>query len=191
MASGLLRWVRPGWRFFRTAAVAALAAWVFLAYVAQMYRIHGSSMSPTLHSGERVLVNKLGARLSLIGRGDVVVFRDPSDSETVMVKRVVGVPGDTVRFLGDDVEVLPGPGEDRSIATIAPVANASGADAPGPSEGPGPVSVLLEPGRYFVIGDNRGGSSDSRHWGAISKEVIIGEAVLRIFPWRRLGLVRP
>lgn len=191
MASRLFRWLGPGWRFLRTAAFAALAAYLFLAHVAQMYRIHGSSMAPTLQSGERVLVNKLGTRLSLITRGDVVVFRDPTDPETVMVKRVIGIPGDTVRFLADDVEVLPGPGGDRSLTTVAPVAEASAADAPVPPAGPGAVSVLLRAGDYFVIGDNRSGSSDSRHWGAISEDAIIGEAVLRIFPWGRIGSVNP
>lgn len=183
---------RPLLRFARTAAIAAAAAWVVMAYGAQVYRIHGSSMAPTLRSGERVLVNKLGVRLAPINRDEVVLFRDPSDAGTVMVKRVIGVPGDTVRFRGNEVQVLPGPDAEHSFReVVTPVANAAGTGGPPAIEGPGAGSITLEAGEYFVLGDNRGGSSDSRHRGAISRDAIIGEAVLRMFPWRRIGLVSP
>ena len=189
VAKGMLR---PAWRFVRTAMIAAAVAWVVMAYGAQVYRIQGSSMAPTLRSGERVLVNKLGVGFSRVARDDVVLFRDPSDEDTVMVKRVIGVPGDTVRFLGNDVRVLPGSdagGPFRDVMT--PVANAAGSGGPGTVDGPGSVSIALESGDYFVLGDNRGGSSDSRHWGAIPRDAIIGEAVFRVFPWRRIGFVTP
>lgn len=179
-------------RFARTAAVAAAVAWVLMAYGAQVYRIQGSSMAPTLRSGERVLVNKLRIRLGPIGRDDVVLFRDPSDEGTVMVKRVIGVPGDTVRFLGNDVQVLPGSEADLSFQdVVTPVANAAGSGGPAAAGGPGAASIALEADQYFVLGDNRNGSSDSRHWGAIPKDAIIGEAVFRMFPWRRIGFVAP
>ena len=184
--------LRPRWRFLRTAAIAGATAWVFLAYGAQVYRIQGSSMTPTLRSGERVLVNKLGVRLSSVAREDVVLFHDPSDRNTVMVKRVIGVPGDTVRFSGNHVQVFPGSGGASALReAMTPVANASGAEAPLAMDAPGAVSVALEAGDYFVLGDNRSGSSDSRHWGAVSRDAIIGEAVFRVFPWRRFGLVTP
>lgn len=179
-------------RFARTAAIAAAAAWGLMAYGAQVYRIQGSSMAPTLRSGERVLVNKLRMRLAPIGRDDVVLFRDPSDKDTVMVKRVIGVPGDTVRFTGDQVQVLPGAGRGLSFQeVVTPVANAAGEQSPPALEGPGAGSITLEAGQYFVLGDNRGGSSDSRHWGAVSRDAIIGEAVFRMFPWGRIGFVSP
>ena len=184
--------LRPILRFTRTAAIAAAVAWVVMAYGAQVYRIQGSSMAPTLDSGERVLVNKVGMRLASITRDDVVLFRDPSNEDTVMVKRVVGVPGDTVRFLGDEVEVLPGSGASRPLQeVVTPVANAAGSGDPPALGGPGSVSITLAAGEYFVLGDNRSGSSDSRHWGAVSRDAILGEAVFRVFPWRRIGFVTP
>ncbi len=187
-------------RFARTAAIAAAVAWVVMAHGAQVYRIQGSSMAPTLRSGERVLVNKVGMRLAAIRRDDVVLFRDPSNEDTVMVKRVVGVPGDTVRFRGNEVQVLPGYGASRPLhEVVTPVANAAGGGGPlgaggsGPdaADGPGSVSMTLGAGEYFVLGDNRSGSSDSRHWGAVSRDAILGEAALRVFPWRRIGFVTP
>ena len=186
------RFLRPALRFLRTAAVAAAAAWVLMAHGAQVYRIQGSSMAPTLRSGERVLVNKVGMRLASIARDDVVLFRDPSNADTVMVKRVIGVPGDTVRFLGNEVQVLAGSGTGgRLHDVVTPVANAAGSADPGAIGGPGSVSTTLAAGEYFVIGDNRSGSSDSRHWGAVSRDDILGEAVFRVFPWRRIGFVTP
>ena len=184
--------LRPLLRFARTAAIAAVVAWVVMAHGAQVYRIQGSSMAPTLRSGERVLVNKVGMRLASITRDDVVLFRDPSDEDTVMVKRVIGVPGDTVRFLGDEVQVLAGSGTSRLLHDVmTPVANAAGSGGPLAGGGPGSVSLTLAAGEYFVLGDNRSGSSDSRHWGAVSREAILGEAVFRVFPWRRIGFVTP
>ena len=186
------RFLRPALRFLRTAAITAAAAWVLMAHGAQVYRIQGSSMAPTLRSGERVLVNKVGMRLASIARDDVVLFRDPSSADTVMVKRVIGVPGDTVRFLGDEVQVLAGSGTGgRLHDVVTPVANAAGSADPGAIGGPGSVSTTLAAGEYFVIGDNRSGSSDSRHWGAVSRDDILGEAVFRVFPWRRVGFVTP
>lgn len=186
-----LRFLRPALRFLRTAALAAAVAWVLLAYGAQVYRIQGSSMAPALRSGERLLVNKVGARFAMIDRGDVIVFDDPKDSGTVMVKRVVGVPGDTVRYRGDDVQVLAAPGTAGSLrAAVAPVASAAGT-TPEPLEGSGAVSVVLDAGEFFVLGDNRSGSRDSRHWGALRQEAIIGEAAIRVSPWGRIGRVDP
>ena len=187
-----LRVFRPILRFVRTAAIAAAAAWVVMAYGAQVYRIQGSSMAPTLRSGERVLVNKLGVRLAVIARDDIVLFRDPVNDDTVMVKRVIGVPGDTVRFDGNEVQVVPGSGPAHSFPEVlTPVASAAAGGGPGTLGGPGAATLTLETDDYFVLGDNRTGSSDSRHWGAIPREAIIGEAVLRVFPWRRIGLVTP
>ncbi len=184
--------LRPVLGFLRTAAIAAAGAWIVMAYGAQVYRIQGSSMAPTLRSGERVVVNKLSLRVTSIARDDVLLFRDPSDEGTVMVKRVIGVPGDTVQFRGNDVQVLPASDTGMSLSeVVTPVANAAGAGGPTTFDGPGTVSVVLAPGDYFVLGDNRGASSDSRHWGAISGDDVIGEAVFRIFPWRRIGPVTP
>lgn len=178
--------------FLRNAAIAAGVAWIVMAHGAQVYRIQGSSMAPTLRSGERVLVNKIGARLASLTRDDIVLFRDPTNQDTVMVKRVIGVPGDTVRFLGNTVQVLPGSDPSRSfLDVVTPIASAAGIADPVPIEGAGAVSIALQADEHFVLGDNRGGSSDSRHWGAVARDAIIGQAVLRVYPWSRIGWVAP
>lgn len=192
---------RLGWRLLRTAALSFAAAWAILAYGAQLYRVEGASMIPALRSGERVLVNKIGPRLLGIGRGDVVVFRDPRNPETTMVKRIVGLPGDTIRFRGDEVAVLPSAGERSEGAS--PLAGAPAADGCGgppranlssrselvPPESPAAVSVAVGNRQYFALGDNRAHSSDSRHWGLLPQEAIIGRAALVVSPVRRMGLL--
>ena len=181
-------------RAIRAAALSAAAGWLVLAYGAQTFRIQGASMAPALRSGERVLVNKIGVRLGGIGRGDVVVFHDPADSGIVMVKRIVAVPGDTVRFRGDAVSVAPAPGED---------ARESPAARPGPrsveardiggalSAGLDGISITVDAGHYFALGDNRRQSTDSRHWGLVPRDAIFGRVVARVFPPGRISWVEP
>ena len=152
-------------RLLRSAAVGAGVGWVVFSYVAQVFRIEGESMSPSLRPGERVVVDKLGFRLGTIERGDVLVFRLPGDEQATMVKRVVGLPGETVQFEGNEITVMPS----------APM-------------GPEARSVFVEDGHFFVAGDNRPRSSDSRRFGLLAEDAVIGRAVFRVAP---PGRIRP
>jgi signal peptidase I len=161
----------------RFGAVTALV----LTFVAQPMRVEGTSMLPNLHDGERIVVNKFlypldgwpSERLSLgrpARRGDVVVLYYPNEPSTRYVKRVIGVPGDTVRIDGGRVYVN---GEPIAEPYLSPR-----------------YTRLAEPMRetrvrehhYFVMGDNRDNSSDSRAWGLVPERYIIGKAVLRFWP---------
>ncbi len=147
-------------------------------------------MEPALRPGERVLVEKIGTRLGRIGRGEVVVFENPRNPETILVKRVFGVPGDTVRFVGERVLVAPGTrrgdGQPGGAAAGFPeIASARGAAREVPRKAP----IRVEEGTLFVLGDNRGASSDSRHWGLLPREAVIGRVVARISPGSRIGIV--
>ena len=168
------RWL-PAWtgsalRLARTALCAGAVAWALLTFVGQVFRIQGASMAPALRSGERVLVDKLSMRFAPPRRGDVVVFRDPGASGVVLVKRILALPGETVRYSGDQVLVV----ADDPCARL---------------DGPGVVERTLGPDEYFALGDNRGRSSDSRQWGPLPAATIMGRVRWRVYPPRRFGPV--
>lgn len=153
----------------------ALAA-LLITFVAQSYMVQGASMLPTLREGERVLVDKVTYRLRDPVRGEVVVFRYPSDVSRKFIKRVIGVPGDVVEVRDWLVYVNGEPLHEEYIL--------------GPTyEAFGPVEVLE--GTLFVMGDNRNHSEDSRHTtvGLVPRSLLVGRAVLTYWPPGQMGLL--
>lgn len=196
-AAGLgRRFVRAALRFAATGAAAAVLAWVVMAYLVQTFRIVGGSMEPALRAGERVLVLKVGRPAA---RGEVVVFRDPLRGRNRLVKRVVGVPGDRVR--SRDGEVLrmafvdgasrggPFGAEGTAAAAERPSAAAASPDPAGLTPAELARSEVISDAHYFVLGDNRARSRDSRHWGPLPVESVVGRAVLRVWPPDRFGRI--
>ncbi len=150
-------------------------------FVVQTYYIPSGSMIPTLQIGDRILVDKLSYHLHAVHRGDIVVFRRPPGeidlSVQDLVKRVIGLPGETIAS-GPHAEVIID-GKPISQPWLTPSARLD----PGP-----PISPQkLGPDQYFVMGDNRGDSSDSRVFGPISGSLIVGRAVMRFWPLSRIG----
>lgn len=140
----------------------------------QNYRIEGQSMEPNFHHGQYLLVNKIAYRLGEYQRGDVIVFHYPNDPSQDYIKRVIGLPGDTVEIQEGDV-LVNGLEVDEPYSQI-PIAR----DIP-------PQTVA--PGFLYVLGDNRPSSSDTRTWGQLSQEFVIGKAWLAIWPVDTAGLV--
>jgi len=142
--------------------------------VSARVRVDGFSMVPTLQNGEYVLVNRLAYRNSLPERGDIIVFESPQVSDLDLIKRVIGLPGDTVRISGGKVwvndQVL-----DEPYIAAAPVYN-NAWDVP--------------EGNLFVLGDNRNDSSDSHAWGFLPIENVIGKAILIYWPIPEWNLIR-
>jgi signal peptidase I len=166
--------------------VALLAALLLRLFVVQTYFIPSLSMAPTLQVGDRIVVNKLSYDFHGVDRGDIVVFARPADEHCGgpvvpdLVKRVIGLPGETISLSGTGHVMING-------ATLPETwfpPSERGRTYPGPS---GPTYNLSRPykvpaGRYFVMGDNRGNSCDSRYWGPIAKSSIVGKVDLRIWP---------
>lgn len=153
----------------------ALLIFVGIRLVVQNFKIEGSSMEPTLHNGQRLLVNRLAyLGLSEPQRGDIIVFRAWGQDEDY-IKRVVGVPGDEIEVAGDRVVVNGSPLDEPYIQNH-------------PTHG-GPGRVVLGAGTYYVLGDNRDNSSDSRLHGPLASERIVGKAWLTYWPIRDLGFV--
>ncbi len=189
-------------------AVALGIALVVQAFVVKPYRIPSGSMEPTLAIGERVIVNRIGNRFAAPGVGDIVVFHPPHGADTNecgnagqgpfydgpqsrvpcdrptatrssqnFIKRVVGLPGD--RIAVRDGHVVRNGVEQRE-----PFINPCGA---GPDCNLGTITVPA--GHYFMMGDNRGASDDSRYWGPVPRAWIIGDAFVSYWPPKHVGLL--
>ena len=168
---------QPGaltWRDIVETAVLTLAVSIAVHAGVQSRQVEGSSMEPTLHTDERVLVNKL-AYLSFgqPERGDVVVFHAWSQQED-FIKRVIGLPGDTVEIKDNRVFVNEAPLDEPYL------------DQPTSGQ-EGPVCVGTD--EVFVMGDNRGNSSDSRLYGPLPRAQIVGKAWLRYWPFGLAGAI--
>jgi signal peptidase I len=145
-------------------------------YVVGTYYIPSASMEPTLMVGDRILVNKVSYHLHDVHRGDIVVFgRPPGEAATQikdLVKRVIGLPGETISS-GPDGQVLV---DGQPISQ--PWLTAGARTNPGPAI----VRQTIPHGEYFVMGDNRGNSEDSRFFGPIPRSIVVGHVVLRFWP---------
>lgn len=149
-------------------------------YVAQPFIVSGASMEETFAHGEYLIVDQLSYRFDEPERGDVVIFKYPEDPSKYFIKRIIGLPGDTVRIAGDTVTIT-NPLYPEGITLEEPYVDHMRDSAP--------FSQTLGDAEYFVMGDNRDASSDSRIWGTLPRENIVGRAYLRLFPFSRAALL--
>lgn len=147
-------------------------------YVAQPFVVSGASMEPTFVDGEYLIVDELSYRLQSPKRFDVIIFRYPKDPSQFFIKRIIGLPGETVRIEGADVSITTT--EENYLELSEPYILHEG--------NRGRLTMILEAGEYFVMGDNRPESSDSRVWGVLPRENIIGRAFVRLLPLEDLQL---
>jgi signal peptidase I len=158
----LLAWIK-------TLVSAAVYAVLIVTFGFQVARVEGQSMAPTLEDQDRLIVNKLVYRIGEPRRGDIVMLYYPLNPEKSFVKRVIAEEGDTVRIVDGRVYVNDIPLKDDYVAS-----DYRSHDDWGPQ--------VINEGYYFVMGDHRNNSSDSRHWGMVPKKYIIGKVQLRWWP---------
>lgn len=152
----------------------AVILFLIVNFTTGRFKVRGYSMEPTLYDGQYLIVSKVIYRIHPPERGDIIVFHPPNGDSDDYIKRVVGLPGETVE-VRDGVAWIDGvPLEEPYIASAAG------------NSGP----RTLGEGQYFVLGDNRANSSDSRTWGVLPQEDIIGKAWLCYWPPERWGLVK-
>jgi signal peptidase I len=171
---GALSWVRD-------LAFSILVAVVLIVFIYQPVKVEGTSMEPGLSDNERIFINKFTYRLNLgdIQRGDTVVFWYPRDTTKSYIKRVIGLPGDRVRIVDGQVYVNGSALNELYVAE-------SFRDS---STWSGGEEVVVPPGDYFVLGDHRNSSSDSRAWGYVPRDNIYGKAVFVYWPLDKMGRV--
>jgi signal peptidase I len=161
-------------------------------FIAQPFEVEQESMVPTIVEHEYILIDKISPRFSDYDRGDIVVFQPPKGYEqggVPFIKRVIGLPGDKVSLENGRVFVTPSGGS--AVPLSEPyVVNVDGHTAPTvPRDAEGTAEWTVPDDEYFVMGDNRPESQDSRFFGPISRNSIVGRAWLRYFPLNRLAIM--
>jgi signal peptidase I len=162
--------------------VAVLVAVVVRTFVAQTFYVPSTSMYPTLKAGDRIVVDKLAFDLHSIERGNIVVFRRPPRESAAcggplvpdLVKRVIGLPGETISARGGQVYIT---GKELAEPWLPKVSSTYTANF-------GPVKIAAN--HYFMMGDNRVASCDSRMWGTVPRSYIVGKVDLIIWPLSRI-----
>jgi signal peptidase I len=157
--------------------VAALIVVPLRLFVAQPFIVSGASMVPTFQNGQYLIVDELSYHFAAPQRGDVIVFRYPKDPSQFFIKRIVGLPGETVRIQGGTIYIQTA--SDTTELNEPYVKNIGNG---------GDQTVTLDSSDYFVMGDNRPESSDSRSWGVLPRGNIIGRAFLRLLPVSSIGI---
>lgn len=152
-------------------------ALVIILFVYQPVKVEGSSMEPGLEDQERIFINKLVYRLETIERGDIVVFRYPRDHRKSFIKRVIGLPGDRVKIVEGHVYL-------NGELLSEPYVPEDYFDSRSYEE------KVVRPDTYFVMGDHRSMSNDSRDFGLVPRANIYGKAVFGYWPMEKLGTVR-
>ena len=163
--------------WLRDLTVSVLIAVVVILFLYQPVRVEGTSMMPSLDDQERIFVNKYVYRLESIQRGDVVVFRYPRDPSKSFIKRVIALAGDRIRIESGEVFV-------NGEALEEDYVPAAYADQRSYGE------IVIPPNSYFVLGDHRTMSNDSRDFGPVNVGFIYGKAVFGYWPVDKMGRVR-
>lgn len=142
-------------------------------FIAQPFIVSGASMEETFYSGEYLIIDQASYHLQSPKRGDVVVFRYPRDPSKFFIKRVIGIPGDTITITGNTVRISNAQNPQGFTLDETYIKSMErGID----------LTAQLNEQEYFVMGDNRDQSSDSRTWGILEQDKIVGRAFLRLFP---------
>jgi len=170
-----------GWLFIWDLVKVVVIALVIIIpiryYVIQPFIVSGSSMEPTFENGQYLIVNELDYHISNPQRGDVIVFKYPKNTSEYFIKRVIGLPGEKVLIQNGKVIIYntANPNGFTLNETYLPAGLYTEATTDQP--------ITLGPDEYFVLGDNRPASSDSRFWGDVPSNDIVGKVVLRAYPF--------
>lgn len=169
------------WDLVKVVVIALVVIIPIRYYVIQPFIVSGSSMEPTFQNGQYLIVNELDYHLHAPQRGDVIVFKYPLNTSEYFIKRVIGLPGEKVLISNGKVMIYNSANPQGFILDESYLPNGLYTEATSNQ----PVS--LGEGEYFALGDNRPASSDSRYWGDVPANDIVGKVVLRAYPFNQFG----
>jgi signal peptidase I len=158
---------------FKFALLAFVIVVPFRIYIAQPFIVSGASMSPTFETGEYLIVDQLSYRFEEPQRGDVVIFKFPNDPSKFFIKRIIGLPGEIVQLANGETTIITPDNKTEIVLDEEYLITDKTDDH---------LSISLSSNEYFVMGDNRSASSDSRVWGPVPRSNIVGKALVRLLP---------
>lgn len=182
MKKSLKAFLYSFWEVAEAVIVAFAVVLIVRNYLIQPFLVSGASMEPTFSSGDYLLVDELTYRFREPERGEVTVFKYPGNESVYFIKRIIGLPGDRVVISGGKITVFNNahPGgltlDEKYLGTRFTSGN---------------VDVTLDPSQYFVLGDNRNFSFDSRSWGDVQRGEIVGMVRVRLWPLNRVMAFEP
>jgi signal peptidase I len=167
------------WELARFALIAIAIVIPIRIFIAQPFIVSGSSMVPTFENGQYLIIDEISYRLNDPQRDDVIVFRYPNDTTKFFIKRIIGLPNETVDIKGTTVTITNKEHPEGFALDQSFIKNNTN----------GNTHFELKNDEYFVMGDNRPASSDSRYWGAVPKKLLIGKVFLRLLPISEIGVL--
>lgn len=177
--AGFSRYFLGAFEFIKIIVIAILIVLPVRYFLFQPFIVKGESMVPTFQSGDYLIVDEISYRIKSPERGDVVVFKYPLDTTQRFIKRIIGLPGETVQIKNGKVWISQNGSEFEQLdESYLPGTITDGS-----------TQVTLKENQYFVLGDNRFYSYDSRRWGTLPREDIVGKAALRLFPVSQFSVI--
>jgi len=161
------------------AAIAIGIVLPFRIFIAEPYLVDGRSMDPTFSTGDYLIVDKLSYRIGEPKRNTVVVFKYPNDPKRSFIKRIIGLPGETVVIKDNTVKIINKDNPEGFTIDQSYIVHTS-EDS---------ITKTLGADEYFVMGDNRKNSSDSRAWGPVNEKLIIGRPIVRLLPIHKISII--
>lgn len=168
------------WEWVKVITVALLISLPIRYFVAEPFIVNGASMDPTFSTGQFLIVDRVTYHFEKPGRGDVIIFEYPNNPSVYYIKRIVGLPGETIKIKDGHVSIAneANPKGFRLDETYVIPSHTSYEN----------LETTLSPTQYFVMGDNRGASSDSRVWGPLEEKFIVGRPIIRLLPFTAISI---
>lgn len=165
------------WEIFEVIILAIVVVVAIRSFLVQPFLVNGASMEPNFSSNDYLLIDEISYRFQQPARGDVIVFHYPGDEKSYFIKRVIGLPGEKISISNGEIMIFKSQNSDGFVLkeNYLPVGLKTG----------GNEEVVLKDGQYFVMGDNRNYSFDSRSWGSLNKSEIVGIVRLRLWPFNK------
>lgn len=150
----------------------------FRMFIAKPFIVNGASMSPTFETGHYLIIDQISYHIKKPQRGDIIVFKYPNDTTRFFIKRIIGLPNETITIKNGQVMIKNEQSPEGFTIEEDYIKNTANKN----------LEKTLSDGEYFVMGDNRSNSSDSRIWGALKEDFIVGKAFIRLFPITKVDL---